>query len=282
MAVDKLVDSTQLDTDLTAVANAIRTKSGTSAQLVFPSGFVSAVEAIETGGGGLSLEDALNKQLTGDIVLTVNPARTEAAASILAGLFFGNRITSLRCTGLVTCPEQFVAQVLNKTDLLTVEMDSTSIGNSVCQYANKLTSVRFPNANREKVNYGWQGANAFLNCSRLTDVYIPLCPTIQENMFKACTSLSFLDLPSVTRIRANAFHSCSALKTIVLRSSTVVTLENVNAFTTSTPFASGGSGGTIYVPSSLISSYQTATNWSTLYGYGATTFAAIEGSEYDT
>lgn len=52
MAVDKLVDSAQLDNDLTAVANAIRTKGGTSAQLAFPNGFVSAVEAIETGGGG--------------------------------------------------------------------------------------------------------------------------------------------------------------------------------------------------------------------------------------
>lgn len=37
------------DTDLTAVANAIRTKGKTSAQLVFPGGFVSAVQAIQTG-----------------------------------------------------------------------------------------------------------------------------------------------------------------------------------------------------------------------------------------
>jgi hypothetical protein len=51
MAVDKLVDSTQLDSDLTSVANAIRAKSGGSSQLAFPSGFVSAVEAIPTGGG---------------------------------------------------------------------------------------------------------------------------------------------------------------------------------------------------------------------------------------
>ena len=51
MAVDKLVDSTQLDTDLTSVANAIRTKGGTSAQLAFPAGFVSAIDAIPTGGG---------------------------------------------------------------------------------------------------------------------------------------------------------------------------------------------------------------------------------------
>ena len=49
MAPDKLVDSSQLDADLTSVANAIRTKGGTSAQLAFPSGFVSAVQAIETG-----------------------------------------------------------------------------------------------------------------------------------------------------------------------------------------------------------------------------------------
>ena len=49
MALDKLVDSSQLDTDLTSVANAIRTKGGTSAQLAFPAGFVSAVQAIPTG-----------------------------------------------------------------------------------------------------------------------------------------------------------------------------------------------------------------------------------------
>jgi len=50
MAVDKLVDSSQLDSDLTSVANAIRTKGGTSSQLAFPSGFVSAISNIPTGG----------------------------------------------------------------------------------------------------------------------------------------------------------------------------------------------------------------------------------------
>jgi len=40
------------DTDLTAVADAIRQKGGTSAQMAFPAGFVSAVQAIPTGGGG--------------------------------------------------------------------------------------------------------------------------------------------------------------------------------------------------------------------------------------
>ena len=54
MAVDKLVDSAQLDADLTTVANAIRTKGGTSASLAFPSGFASAIAAIPSGGGGAS------------------------------------------------------------------------------------------------------------------------------------------------------------------------------------------------------------------------------------
>ena len=52
MSVDKLVDSTQLDTDLTSVANAIRTKGGTSAQLAFPTDFVSAINAISGGTAG--------------------------------------------------------------------------------------------------------------------------------------------------------------------------------------------------------------------------------------
>lgn len=56
MSVDKLVDSTQLDADLTSVANAIRTKGGTSAQLAFPAEFISAIQAISGGGGGLKYE----------------------------------------------------------------------------------------------------------------------------------------------------------------------------------------------------------------------------------
>ena len=52
MSVDKLVDSTQLNSDLTSVANAIRAKSGGSSQLAFPSGFVSEIGNIPSGGGG--------------------------------------------------------------------------------------------------------------------------------------------------------------------------------------------------------------------------------------
>ena len=45
-----MADYLVTDTELTSVANAIRTKGGTSAPLSFPAGFVSAVGAIPTGG----------------------------------------------------------------------------------------------------------------------------------------------------------------------------------------------------------------------------------------
>lgn len=47
-----MADYKVTDTELTSIANAIRTKGGTQAQLEFPTGFVSAVNAIPTGGGG--------------------------------------------------------------------------------------------------------------------------------------------------------------------------------------------------------------------------------------
>ncbi|MFQ8836292.1 MAG: hypothetical protein ACLR8L_00030 [Oscillospiraceae bacterium] len=49
MAYDEVVDSASLDSKLTQVADAIRTKGNTSAGLQFPSGFISAIQAIQTG-----------------------------------------------------------------------------------------------------------------------------------------------------------------------------------------------------------------------------------------
>lgn len=43
------VDYLTTDTELTSIADAIRTKGGTSASLVYPTGFVSAIQAISTG-----------------------------------------------------------------------------------------------------------------------------------------------------------------------------------------------------------------------------------------
>lgn len=49
----KLVNGYELDNNLTSIANAIRTKSGGSSSLVFPTGFVSEIGNIPTGGNSL-------------------------------------------------------------------------------------------------------------------------------------------------------------------------------------------------------------------------------------
>lgn len=45
--------------DLTAVADAIRAKGGTDAQLMFPDGMVEAINAIETGSGATDITDSI-------------------------------------------------------------------------------------------------------------------------------------------------------------------------------------------------------------------------------
>ena len=50
MAFDKVVDSAALDAGMTLVADAIRSKGGTNAPILFPSGFAAAINALAIGG----------------------------------------------------------------------------------------------------------------------------------------------------------------------------------------------------------------------------------------
>ena len=73
MSVDKLVDSSQLDADLTSVANAIRAKSGGSSQLAFPAGFVSEIGNI-SGGGGYTIDDLCDSASNPSGAVTIDNA----------------------------------------------------------------------------------------------------------------------------------------------------------------------------------------------------------------
>ena len=83
---------------------------------------------------------------------------------------------------------------------------------------------------------------------------------IGNSAFQNCASLTTVNLPNVTSIGDNAFDSCGSLTSITLSSSTVCSLNNVNAFS-DTPIESGT--GYIYVPAELVDTYKAATNWST-------------------
>lgn len=53
-------------TDLTAVANAIRAKGGTTAPLVYPDGFVTAIQSIDTTGGLKPATVTITSSASGD------------------------------------------------------------------------------------------------------------------------------------------------------------------------------------------------------------------------
>ena len=83
MAFDKIVDSAVLDAEMTAVADAIRAKSGTTDPLVWPDGFKATVEGIQTGSGGGSTSSAAMKDVNFydyDGTLVASYTLTEAQA----------------------------------------------------------------------------------------------------------------------------------------------------------------------------------------------------------
>lgn len=121
---------------------------------------------------------------------------------------------------------------------------------------------------------------AIYGCSKLENVWMPALEVAGVSSFIRCSALRFADFPVLRIIAAYCFE-LTALDTLVLRKADAVCeLKHVGAFA-STPFAAGGTGGTLYVPAALVESYKTATNWSSLYQAGTCNIVAIEGSEYE-
>lgn len=183
--------------------------------------------------------------------------------------------------------------------LLTVSAPNViTIGSSAFSGSQKLYSVNMPNLS-QLVSYDFNGCNrlvsinfpnltsvnysSFGGCSALATVDLPNVQTLNNSAFYRCTSLTSLVLPKVQSIKNSVFDGCTNLTVLVLKYNGVCTLNNTNTFN-DTPFASTGSGGTVYVPNAYINDYKAADNWSNLYngGSGKLSFAAIEGSAYDT
>lgn len=127
-----------------------------------------------------------------------------------------------------------------------------------CFGNNKYTTAVFPSL--EKTNssgYYFSGANS------LTKVDIG--PTFSTE---------------TAGLRNSVFNGASAMNVLILRNTTLVPLASIGAFA-NTPFASGKAGGTLYVPSALVSSYQSASNWSTILGYTDNQIKSIESTHTD-
>ena len=103
--------------------------------------------------------------------------------------------------------------------------------------------------------------SGFRGQAYLKSVTFPSVASSSTDGMRQCSALEYIDLPLVTTIAAGTFYDCTSLNVVVIRTtSKVCSLSNVSAFT-NTPIASGT--GYVYVPSSRVSGYKSATNWST-------------------
>lgn len=173
----------------------------------------------------------------------------------------------------------------NATGLLSVATPyALSIKYQAFARTYSLQSAYFPRV--EKVD-----GNSF----EYSGIPVISLPSIKGEMnasyvFRENTKLTTADFgPNLTKIGQQEFAGCTNFAKLILRrEGYIVLLGSPNTFN-GTKFASGGSGGTIYIPKALYEhlgdgsalDYKVATNWSTLDGYGTITWAQIEGSQYE-
>ena len=104
------------------------------------------------------------------------------------------------------------------------------------------------------------GRYGLAGCTKLTSVVLPAVAATDGNSMIDCSALTKADFSNLQNIRYSTFYSNKKLVTLIIRTQVVAKLENTSAFK-ATPIASGT--GYVYVPSALVNSYKSATNWST-------------------
>ena len=148
-----------------------------------------------------------------------------------------------------------------------------------------MQSVSAPDLQGFRAGTYSEAQSVFAGCSSLRFAVFPSFGSrvIESYNFRNCTSLEAVDFANMSRLGgAQVFENDTNLTVLVIRKTdSVPSLLSISQFT-NTPFASGKTGGTLYVPNALISSYQSASNWSTILGYENNSIQAIEGSYYET
>lgn len=276
MAIDKAVDSTKLDNALEYTADRIRAKSGESADIAFDfatgKGFGNAIDNLPSGGGsGMIAPFAYQSS-------KITSFASDASGVLDNAFAWCDKMTTV---SLPMASYIGTGAFYTCVRLTTVSLPSASyIGANAFHGCDSLTTISLPMAS-------YIEASAFQSCVRLTTVSLPMVSYIGKAAFEYCFSLATVSLPMARYLSDEAFEYCSHLTTVSLPMTyyigrsvfkacynlislyvldiSVCTLSASNAFS-STPIggysASAGQYGSIYVPASLLASYQSKTNWS--------------------
>ena len=153
----------------------------------------------------------------------------------------------------------------------------TTIGAYAFQGCSVLTTINFPNCTsiNSSAFYGCSmltvasfpsctmiGGGTFSNCYSLSNISFPKCASIGIMAFYSCSALTVVSFPNCTSISDYAFRFCINLSSFYFMGSSIPSITNTAFTNTTLSFSSYlGYYGSIYVPSSLLASYKTATNW---------------------
>ena len=235
MAYDKAVDSAVLDAGLTSVADAIRAKVGTSAQLNFPDGFTATVKAIQSE----KPEQTKTVEIISNGTTTVTPDN-------------GNALSAVTVNVNVPSKTETEDALVNRSIKAYTNDRLTSVGAYAFCFCAELTGVTMNKV--ETI-----GMSAFNGCRKLVEANFPSAIAVTTSAFVSCVALKRIELPLVASFGSTVFQQCSALNTLIIRTpNAVCSLASTSSFS-GTPIASGT--GYIYVPDNLVNQYKAATNW---------------------
>ena len=164
---------------------------------------------------------------------------------------------------------------------ITIPNSVTSIGPYAFYGCTGLTSITIPNSVTSIGQY------AFCGCTGPTSITIPDGVTsIGDSAFSGCTGLTSITIMGKPYFSDYCFQNTSKVEQLVMKDTTgVPTLSYTSCFQNSTLYNSS-STAKLYVPSNLLASYQTATNWSNatikakLTAYDAEEKVIIDDVEY--
>lgn len=210
----------------TAIANAIRSKEGSTGKIVADD-FPDRIAAIQTHD--TTIEDAL---ITGY-------GLTE---------YTNNRVSNI---GAMRFYAEFT---ISMSPLKKVRFDNViRIGQEAFYNCGSLMEIVFPNV--ETIE-----ARAFLDCIRLKEVVFNKLIKICNYAFSGCNNLARVDI-NAAFIEENAFRGCFNLNTFIVRcTDESPTSINTNVFE-GTPIAYGT--GYIYFYRSEVDKYKATDGWST-------------------